>query len=345
MTENLATGHVYYRFNDIEEYTFQSYFTDTKATLDVNKKIVSKAKKNTSNGQFYFNGAQIFNLDKRLIDDLPFRKANVASLGVTVDLKRNPVNISLGDEAGDNILFFGINAHEQVTRTVMNALYSIIYTARKNDRELKTYVIDALKNDDAKYKQLLEEFENDNLITLVSKKEIGSTLYAIASGIKDGGVSNTLLLILGQENIRALKLDNEINIENNEVITVNDSDAEDLGNFEFDKKNNEDKDDISTYRKALSYILDNGPESGVNTLLQIDDPRKLLYEDYVTNKYVCNKFNHLVMLRSDEKISGSIGLKDTIKLEVLSSDTENLRAIYYNTMEDSEKLFTPYLIK
>lgn len=104
--------------------------------------------------------------------------------------------------------------------------------------------------------------------------------------------------------------------------------------------------DISSYRKALSYILDNGPQVGVHTLLQIDVPSKLLYtDDYINAKYVFNKFNHLVMSRSEESASIALGLKDDIRLDKLSSDEERLRAIYYASDRDMYQMFTPFIIK
>jgi hypothetical protein len=103
--------------------------------------------------------------------------------------------------------------------------------------------------------------------------------------------------------------------------------------------------DISSYRKALAYILDNGPRMGVNTLLQVDQPSKILYEDYVNAKFVYGKFNHLVMLRSEEKAASPLGLSDEIHLNQLPSEDERLRAIYYDSGSDKYQMFTPYIIK
>jgi hypothetical protein len=49
-----------------------------------------------------------------------------------------------------------------------------------------------------------------------------------------------------------------------------------------------------------------------------------------------------MILRSDEKVSMTLGLRDDIRPENLSSDTERLRAYYFATMDDEYKLFTPY---
>ena len=49
-----------------------------------------------------------------------------------------------------------------------------------------------------------------------------------------------------------------------------------------------------------------------------------------------------MILRSDEKVSMTLGLRDDIRPENLSSDAERLRAYYFATMNDEYKLFTPY---
>ncbi len=347
-TANLATGQVYYRFKDLQEATFQSYFTKNEEVPALNKYIIDKAEKNTSNGQFYFNGSQLFTIDDELISNLPAKRNNMAALGCSVDLQREPVQIPLKADDGENILFFGINDQEQVTRTVMNALMTLVYTAKNNGRTLHTYVIDSLGLDNGKYLDVLDKLESEGLVTLIKKRDVGMKLHQMATGIIDNTIESSLLVILGQERMRDLRLNNDIEID--EAPSAN-SDAADINmgsmmNFSFgdDDGGKGKKTDISTYRKALGYILDNGPQTGVNTLLQVDVPSKVLYEDYVNAKYIFEKFNHLVMLRSEEKAAAPLGLSDDIRLEQLPSDVERLRAIYYDSGSDKYQMFTPYII-
>lgn len=349
-TANLATGQAYYRFKDLQESTFQSYYTSNDEIPTLNKYIVDKAAKSSSNGQFYFNGSQIFSIDEELISSLPSKRSNVAALGCSVDLQRVPVQIPLKkEEDGENILFFGINDQEQVTRTVMNALMTLVYTAKNNGRTLHTYVIDSLGLDDAKYLDILDKLQDDGLVTLIKKRDVGTKLHQMATGIIDSTIEPSLLVILGQERMRDLRLNNDIEID--EAPSTS-SDAVDINmgsmmNFSFgdDTGGKGKKADISSYRKALSYILDNGPQMGVNTLLQVDVPSKVLYEDYVNAKFIFGKFNHLVMLRSEEKAAVPLGLSDDVRLEQLPSDIERLRAIYYDSGSDKYQMFTPYIIK
>ena len=347
-TANLATGQVYYRFKDLQEAIFQSYFTSNDEVSGLTKNIVSKAANSAGNGQFYFNGSQMFSIDEELISNLPAKRNNVAALGCSVDLQRVPVQIPLKADDGENILFFGINDQEQVTRTVMNALTTLVYTARNSGRTLHTYVIDSLGFDDGKYLDVLDKLSDEGLITIIKKRDWDIELHRMASGIIDRNIEPSLLVILGQERMRDLRLNNDIEIE--ETTPVEDGDSNfgmDFSQFEFGggSAGKSKKVDISSYRKALAYILDNGPQTGVNTLLQVDQPSKILYEDYVNAKFVFGKFNHLVMLRSEEKAAAPLGLSDDIHLDQLPSEDERLRAIYYDSGSDKYQMFTPYIIK
>lgn len=97
-----------------------------------------------------------------------------------------------------------------------------------------------------------------------------------------------------------------------------------------------------TYREALELILMHGPVHGIHTIIQIDTPEKILFDDYISPRQIVSMFNHLVMLRSKNNIGPKLGLEDDIRLERLSSTSERLRAYYYHTKNNEYKLFTPY---
>ena len=347
-TANLATGQVYYRFKDLQEATFQSYYTSNEEIPTLNNYIVSKAAKAKSNGQFYFNGSQVFPLSDEIINNLPAKRNNVAALGCSIDLQREPVQISLKADDGENILFFGINDQEQVTRTVMSALTTLMYTAKNNGRQLHAFVIDSLGLDDGRYLDVLDKLQEETSVTIIKKRDVGTELHRIATSVINGNAEPSLLVILGQERMRDLRLNNDIEIDD---IAPAENDASnfsmDLDSFSFgqDSGGKNKKADISSYRKALAYILDNGPRYGVNTLLQVDMPSKVLYEDYVNAKFIFGKFNHLVMFRSEEKAATPLGLSDDIHLDQIPAEEERTRAIYYASDRDVYQMFVPYVIK
>jgi hypothetical protein len=100
--------------------------------------------------------------------------------------------------------------------------------------------------------------------------------------------------------------------------------------------------EFKTYKDAMAYILDNGPHFHVHTILQIDKISKLLLEEYVSSKFVFQKFRHLIILKSDVKDISSLGLSDDIHPEFLNSEIERLRAIYYADGDDGWTLFSPF---
>lgn len=347
-TANLATGQVYYRFKDLQEATFQSYYTSNEEIPTLNNYIVNKAAKAKSNGQFYFNGSQVFPLDDELINNLPAKRNNVAALGCSIDLQREPVQISLKADDGENILFFGINDQEQVTRTVMSALTTLMYTAKNNGRQLHAFVIDSLGLDDGRYLDVLDKLQEETFVTIIKKRDVGTELHRIATSIINGYAEPSLLVILGQERMRDLRLNNDIEIDDSAPAENDASNfSMDLDSFDFEGNSGGKNKmaDISSYRKALAYILDNGPRFGVNTLLQVDMPSKVLYDDYVNAKFIFGKFNHLVMFRSEEKAATPLGLSDDIHLDQLPAEEERTRAIYYASDRDVYQMFVPYVIK
>ncbi len=338
-TSSLLQGQVYYyHTHSASEETFQSYYTPE--FQDVVDMIVTKAQKSKSNGQYCFNGTQVFTIDRNLIESLPAKRNIIASLGYSINLKRESINIPLKQDDGENILFFGINDELQVTRTVMNAMVTSIMTARKLGKPKVVKVMDLLGFEDAAYMDELDYMKEKGLIDLVNKRDCGRVLYDLAKSVQSESVDSTLLVILGQERMRGLKLDMEI--EGVEEEKTDDKFAGGLENFSFDAAPSSNK-KLNTYRKAYDYILNNGARLGVNVLVQVDQPGKLYYGDTTYAKDIFARFNHVVMLRSDEKAANCLQLSDEIRLENLSSEPERLRAYYYSVESDTYQLFTPYV--
>ena len=343
-TAELTVGNVYYHHGN-EGQVLQSYYTPADKMQELMRQIVDKAKHSSSNGQYYFNGSQIFTLDRPTLEALPVKRRAIASLGCGISLKREAVNISLKEDDGENLLFFGINDGWQVTRTLMNAVVSLLHTSEKIRNPLQVKVIDCFDDDEAPYAALLDALEERHTLQRVTPHNRGKMLHELAQSIKEERANPTLLVVLGQERFRQLKNDQRIELPASG--TGSDpafgNDGNPFANIFSD--DSAGKADTDTFRKALAYILDNGPHIGVHTLLEVDSPTKLLFEEYVSPQYIFTKFNHIVMLRSDEKAAVTLRLSDNIHLEHLSSDVDRLRAYYYAADRDSYQMFTPYTIE
>lgn len=329
-TSGLKTGQVLH--HDIDhDVVFKSTYLPTSQTLEIIKKINDKAKA-SKNEQFYFVGSQIFEIDDE-VKNLLIEKGDAISFGRSIDTKMEPVVIPLRNEYADNVMLFGINDEEQVSRTTMASIKSL----RISNKNIKIKVINCLSAEQRNTTKMLNDWENKGEIELLNPQNCGGELVNIANSIMERTAEPTVLYILGQERFRELRMDMEIAFTKPTVA------ADDFG---FDSSmftaGDSGSMNFNSYQKAIEYILKNGAEVGVHVILQIDKPKQLLFSDYMSAKDFFNMFHHLIMLKSDENAVNSLGMSDDLKLENLSSDIERLRAINYNETNNSYTLFTPF---
>ena len=245
---------------------------------------------------------------------------NSSSKGVQLKWKHHDLYIKLNEDYSENVLLVGQNDQEQVTRTSMNLFVSLIMSAKLKNKNLAFKVIDCLNNEEGEVHELIFDLENEGYCDIIERRQRSKFFVELAQDVLDGTAKETILLILGQDRFRELKMDMEL---------------------EEDHKGKSSN--IKTYRDALNVILDKGPDSGVHTLLQLEKVSNLLFEEQITPKAVFQKFKHLVLLKSDETIGATLHLNDDIHLEKLSIDREQLSAFYYAEESESYTLFTPYL--
>lgn len=331
-TSGLKTGQVLH--HDIDhDVVFKSTYLPTSQTLEIIKKINDKTKA-SKNEQFYFVGSQIFEIDDE-VKNLLIEKGDAIAFGRSIDTKMEPVVIPLRNEYADNVMLFGINDEEQVSRTTMASIN--IKSLRISNKNIKIKVINCLSAEQRNTTKMLNDWENKGEIELLNPQNCGGELVNIANSIMERTAEPTVLYILGQERFRELRMDMEIAFTKPTVA------ADDFG---FDSSmftaGDSGSMNFNSYQKAIEYILKNGAEVGVHVILQIDKPKQLLFSDYMSAKDFFNMFHHLIMLKSDENAVNSLGMSDDLKLENLSSDIERLRAIYYNETNNSYTLFTPF---
>jgi hypothetical protein len=342
ITSELSTGQIYYHHVD-EQVKFQAYYTDKETAEKLMAAIVEKAKDHKGNGEFYFNGAQMFYLDEGVKEQMQTVKGKspLAYMGKVIDISQKDMYIKLNEDFSENVLLLGLNDQEQVTRTTMNLFVSLMMSAKLKHKDIAFKVIDCLNNEEGEVHELIFDLENEGYCDIIERRQRSNFFKELALSIQNGTAEETILLILGQDRFRELKMDLELEDGNDS----NSSDDDDMmsisDDFFGDSSSSSSK--IRTYREALNVILEKGPDYGVHTLLQLEKASNLLFEDYITPKVVFQKFKHLVMLKSDETAGVTLHLNDDIRLEKLSSDWERLRAYYYAEESDSYTLFTPYM--
>ena len=342
ITSELSTGQIYYHHVD-EQVKFQAYYTDKEAAEKLMAAIVEKAKDHRSNGEFYFNGAQMFYLDERVKEQMLTVKGKspVAFLGKAIDISQKDLYIKLNEDFSENVLLLGLNDQEQVTSTTMNLFVSLMMSAKLKHKDIAFKVIDCLNNEEGEVHELIFDLENEGYCEIIERRQRSKFFKELAQSVLDGTAEETILLILGQDRFRELKMDMELEESNNSKSSDDDDMMSISDDFFGDSSSSSTS--VRTYRDAMNVILEKGPDYGVHTLLQIEKASNLLFEDYITPKVVFQKFKHLVMLKSDETAGVTLHLNDDIRLEKLSSDWERLRAYYYAEESDSYTLFTPYM--
>ena len=340
ITSKLQTGQIYYHHVD-NQVQFQAYYTDKENAEKLIELAKQKAQNYQSNGEFYFNGSQLFKLDETIMKQGKKRaKYPVAYMGKNISISQNDLSITLRKDYSENILLFGLNDVEQVTRTTMNLFISLISYTQSKGLDYKFKVFNCLSNEDSIYSEHLEMLEEEGYCEIIEgRKDRGKFLKQLSEDISNETAENTILLILGQERFRELKMDMEIAQEQSKP---SEDDAFGFGGFSFSNEGTSSA-SVKTFKQALELILDKGPELGVHTIMQLDKPSNFLFSDYISPKLVYQKFKHLIMLKSDESASAQLHLNDNIRLETLSKDLERLRAYYYSEESDTYTLFTPYM--
>lgn len=334
ITSKLQTGQVFYHNVD-GQTIFQTYFIDSDGAKTQVDLINEKAASHCSNEKFYFNGLQLFDLHKVVSNTLDKKsKYPIAYLGKNISIQQDDISIQLKKECSENILVFGQNDEEQVTRSTMNVFLSLLFNLKHTKKDYNFVVIDCMPDEDSIYTEQLEILQERGMCEVKeTKKARGNYLKKLAEDILSEKAENTILLILRQDRFREMKLDMEFDDDDSN------SDGFSLGDYGFSSsKSNK----VKSFRQAIDVILNKGSELGVHVIMQLDKPSNFLFSDYVSSKMIYQKFKHLIMLKSDDSVSFQLNLQDHIRLNNLSKEPERLRAYYYSDDSCAYKLVTPY---
>lgn len=329
ITSKLSKGQVYYHHSE-RSYQFTSFYHPKEELEDIIQQSIDKANDHSSKGQFYFSGTQMFQINENTIEVLKKkgRENPVVAGGLSISLTQDPISITLKDDISENILLFGINDQEQVNRTTMSLLVTLAISVKQKNLNMDICVIDCLNDDEANYLDVLDAMEEKALCRIINGRKRGEFLKQMVDAISEERTTPTTIFVIGQERFREIKMD----------MPLEKRDTMDLfggTNFSNEKK-------IETYKEALQFILERGSEYGVHTILQIDKPDKLLFNEYPMNqKELFSMFKHLIMLHSDENAASKY-ISNDIKLENISGEAERLRAYYYSEENDTYALFVPY---
>ena len=314
---------------------------------------IDKAATCRSNGQGFFSGRQHFSLFDNWEKLVTREDAIIASPGQTITLNQSPQLISLIREPGQNILTIGYDDKQFVTRTSIDLLVSLMLSSRRSGKYYRFAIINCLGIEAKMQSHLLKELETAGYCELIDPKHSGSYLRELCDDIAKGMPEPTVLTILRQESYVQLK--NNAALPSDEIIRdssygLSEDDCagaisaiNDIFSSESDE---EEAADVKTYRDALAYILNNGPEHGVHTLMQINKSSEFCVSAGYNSQYKENIekiFGHIVLLQTDKDTESFFSLH-ALSLWNLSESEDRLRAYYYNPNGGSSQLLSPYML-
>lgn len=339
-------GQCYYR-GPGEQFLFTyNYVSKGEMQTNLMSSAIAKAESQTSNGQIYFNGSLQFELNDKMIENILNKKGHsiLASPGQEISLNQKPITIPLKEDLSENILLIGKNDDHFVTRTTMNILTSLMIANVTKGYGYRFVVFDCLLDDEADYYSLLEDLQGNGLCELVQPRQRGNRLKQLCDEIMANDVQPTILLILGQEKFRDLKL----NVEFKQMLPDKDDIAGTinlLGQITSNAMEPGTTDtEIKNVTDALNFVLEQGPENDVHTIMQLDKISNYIFSDYVRKEDVFRSFKHFILLRSEVDTAIKLSLNDDIHLEKMEDNPDRLRAYYYNEEADKYKLFTPFVL-
>lgn len=347
--QGTADGYKNFKFNYVEKGKMEESLLQA---------CIDKAAKCRSNGQGFFSGRQNFSLFDNAENLVTREDEIIASPGQIISLNQSPQLISLIREQGQNILTIGYDDKQFVTRTSIDLLVSLILSNRKSGKYYRFPIINCLGVEAKNQSRLLKDLESAGYCELINPRNSGHFLRALCDDIARGMSEPTVLTILRQESFVQLKNNAALPSSDDTVQESTDNlSSDDFAgalaamnvpglSFESESSNAEGANNVKTYRDALTYILKNGPESGVHTLMQINKSSELSVPTgaYTIDKIEIEKvFGHIVLLQTDTDTATFFSLYD-LRLNEISESEDRLRAYYYNPNGGRTQLLSPYVL-
>lgn len=374
MLKNQTTvkGQCYYQGNGDNTRFIFNYVSEGEMQDGLIEAATEKGKDCPNTPVVYFSGEALYEVTDQVVSCLDGgrRRDLVVSPGIQTSLEQTPISISLKKDYAQNILFTGVNEDGFLSRTSFAAFYATMQYCRANGLNYKFLVIDCLDDSSMPYYDFLYDLSDSGYCKILDGAKKGQALLQLCNDINNGSAQPTVLFIHGQERFGELRADRTINggaqpaaHSENKATSWDDFQSQ-IGNAPSGDDTpsflslppaayNPQEDSSSfgtfatdgpmTFKTAIETILDQGPENGVHTMLQIDRVERLLFDDSVYSKQIYNRFNHVVALKLDTASCSKLDI-DGANLEDLPCEENRLRAVYYNNVSIKSVLFTPFMM-
>ena len=358
-TMERGKGQCYYEGADGATLFTYNFVQKGEMQENLVSQVEQKASSHASNGQTYFSGALQFPISQEVADYIATkgRKNIVASPGQIISLEQTPLTISLKDDLSENIAVFGINDRQFVTRTTISLMTSLMLSNKQKDLGYQFLVFDCLDDEEAEYLDVLDELEAADLCEVVKPRQRIEKLKQLCDEIASHRANPTILVILGQERFRELKLNQPIGEAPAQTMDMSMPAPGDfaaalaamnsIGTTSVSATSLAGS-SVKTVQEAMNYILSEGPANGVHTILQVDKPNNFLFpqDGSLRKNDFYTKCKHVILLRSESTALTNLWLQDDISRAIsqFEDNPSRLRAYYYNEEGDKYQLFTPFVL-
>lgn len=292
---------------------------------------------------FYFTGTQSYKLSEGL-KNIVYRRHAEVSLGRSLEVQSKNIAVRLKKDIAQNLLIVGNNDKGQGLRVLIASLVSLMHYHKATQTPARfVFFLNENLDDNPELEDYMEQFAGYGVELLDNRRKRQDMLQRLYAQINQPEEDETplYLFVSSQDNYAELKQDVELSIpQSSTELSPRQKEENDLffGGLSF---GNESASKTVTTRKAWKQILENGPERGIFTLLQVSKLDRLLFKESVYAKQVYNYFQHIAFLRTLAEVSAMFGLED-VRLDELSDSPERLRLCYLNAANNKSIILSPY---
>jgi len=294
---------------------------------------------------FYFTGAQSYKLQEGL-ENISYQRYAEASLGRSLEVQSQNIVVRLKKDIAQNLLILGNNEQEQGLRVLLVSIVSLMHYHKVTNKEACfIFFVNENLDDNPELEDYLDLLADYGVEILNNRRKRQDMLQHLYDRMNQSEEDETplYLFVSSQDNYAELKQNVELSVSQPaEVFNKNQKEENELffGGLSF---GGEAASKTVTTQQAWERILEDGPEKGIFTLLQLSKLDRLLFKESVYAKQVYKYFQHIAFLRTFAEVSTMFGLED-VRLDELSDSPERLRLCYLNAANNKSTVLSPYQI-
>lgn len=294
---------------------------------------------------FYFTGTQSYKLQEGL-ENISYRRYAEASLGRSLEVQSQNIVARLKKDIAQNLLILGNNEQEQGLRVLLVSIVSLMHyhkVIKKTARFI--FFVNENLDDNPELEDYLDLLADYGVEILDNRRKRHDMLQQLYERMNQPEEDETplYLFVSSQDNYAELKQNVELSVSQPaEALNKSQKEEDELffGGLSF---GGEVASKTVTTQQAWEHILEDGPEKGIFTLLQLSKLDRLLFKESVYAKQVYKYFQHIAFLRTFAEVSTMFGLED-VRLDELSDSPERLRLCYLNAANNKSTVLSPYQI-